>query len=104
MTCAKKGSIIEGGKVVQYPLDERYVFPLNPPSDVITLWVGKNDFYYEPHGYVADQSGHIHIPVNSEFAKAAGVVDGITLERAKHLLDDYAGETFIKEHSRKFSP
>lgn len=97
-TCEKKGHVIEGGMVVDYPIPDYDMIPCDSPEDHITLWVGKSDFYYKPFGYVPDEHGHIHIPVTSDLAKAAGVCDGITLHEAKKKIDEYVGEQFMTRH------
>ena len=94
----KQGHWIEGGQIIDYPIPGYESMPLDQPVDYITVWVGRNDFYYKPFGYIPDDNGHIHIPIISQFAKDAGIKDGITLIRAKKLLDDYVSEKFMTDH------
>ena len=97
----KQGHWIEGGRIIDYPIPGYTLMPLDQPCDYITIWVGRNDFYYRPFGYVPDDNGHIHIPITSELARNAGIKDGITLQRAKTLLDEYAGDLFIVRQLKK---
>jgi hypothetical protein len=97
----KHGHMIENGMIVDYPATPWDSIPLDPPTDTITIWVGKADFYYTPFGYKPDEKGYIHVPVTSQFAKDAGVKDGISLITAKKRIDEYVGEKFMTEHYAK---